>query len=138
MKRLSEIRLREDFKVIHYIPLESTIPGGPDCPDIDKVLVQACNRLPFQFKSSDLEALLHWENDGVVATYEETLDAPEKGRISDDFTAVNFNSKRHRYICEEVRKAWKERLRQFVMTVRAIETMAQSGEIKLTAPGQNG
>ena len=135
MKRLSEIRLREDFKVIHYIPLESTIPSGPDCPDVAKVLVQACNRLPFQFNSSDLEALLHWENDGVAATYEETLDDPEKGRISVD--CISVDSKRHRHIREEVRKAWKERLRQFVMTATAIEAMAQSGVIKLTSHNQN-
>jgi len=127
MNKLSEIRFRENFKVVHYIPLVSPSP-----PEAARALVQAWNRLPFRCNFYDLEALLQWENDGAVATYEEGADLSEaeKGRLSVDL-------KRHREICEEVRKAWDQRLRQFVMTARAIETMAQYGAIKLTAPGQN-
>ena len=128
MNKPSEIRFRENFKVIHYIPLVSPSP-----PEVAKALVQACNRLPFRCNFYDLEALLHWENDGAVATYEEGVDLSEaeKGRLSVDL-------KRHREISEEIRKAWDQRLKQFVMTARAIEAIAQCGAIKLTAPGQNG
>jgi hypothetical protein len=135
MNKLSEIRIRENrfresFNVIHYIPLESAIAIYPGAA---RALVQAWNRLPFRFKSSDLEAILHWENDGAVATYEEAIDPAdvENGCPSADF-------KRHKEICEEVRKSWHERFTQFVITAKAIEEMAQSGAIKLTAPGQNG
>jgi hypothetical protein len=134
MNKLSEIRLRENkfresFNVIHYIPLESVIASFPGAA---RALVQAWNRLPFRFGSSDLEAILHWENDGAVATYEEAIDPAdvEKGRPSPDF-------KRHREICEEVRKAWNERLKQFIIMAKAIEEMAQSGAIKLTSHNQN-
>lgn len=127
MNKLSEIRFRENFKVVHYIPLVS-----PSHPEAAKALVQACNRLPFRCNFYDLEALLHWENDAAVATYEEGVDLAEaeKGRLSVDL-------KRHREICEEVRKAWNERLKQFIIMAKAIEEMTQSGAIKLTAPGQN-
>ena len=129
MKRLSEIRLRENFKVIHYIPLESAIPSFPGAA---RALVQACNRLQFRCNFYDLEALLQWENDGAVATYEEGVDLSEaeKGRLSVDL-------KRHREICEEVRKAWNERLKQFIIMAKAMEEMAQSGAIKLTSHNQN-
>ena len=129
MKRLSEIRLRENFKAIHYIPLESAIASFPGAA---RALVQAWNRLPFRFNFCDFEAILHWENDGAVATYEEGVDLSEaeKGRLSVDL-------KRHREICDEVRKAWHERLIQFIITAKAIEEMAQSGAIKLTSHNQN-
>jgi len=132
MKRLSEIRLRENFKVIHYIPLESAIHGGASHPEAARALVQAFNRLPFRCSFYDLEALLQWENDGPVAICEEGVDLTEaeKGRLLVDL-------KRHREICEEVRKAWNERLKQFIITAKAIEEMAQSGAIKLTSHNQN-
>jgi hypothetical protein len=125
MKRPSEVRVRENssqesFNIIHYIPLDSG-----SYPEAARALVHACNRLPFRLKSSDLEALLRWEDDGAVATYEEPIDPQD---VEKSCPKVNFA--RHNDICEEVRKAWNEMFKKFIITAKAIEEMARRGAIQ--------